>query len=65
MDKKLRNAVIAGIIIIVASAVYYFVFKPAPKTEFESCYEACTGLTPTKGLKIIPNQRCVLMCGNR
>ncbi len=52
MDKKLRNTLIFGILIISISISYYLVFKPTPttqlqiqnqKTEFDACFDKCTG----------------------
>jgi hypothetical protein len=46
MDKTLRNAIIAGILIVSISIAYFLIFKPEPKqqTEFDACYEKCTSL---------------------
>lgn len=61
MDKKLRNVLIFGIIIISLSVSYYLVLKPVPsqKTEFDACYDKCLE-TRTDQDK---NETCVHICG--
>ena len=56
MDKKLRNTIIFGIIIVAISIGYYFVIRPSQKTEFETCYQQCV----KNGMN---QNQCVINCG--
>ena len=60
MDKSLRNAIIAGIVIVVIAISYYLISKSNQKTEFDACYEQCV-----KDSIKSKSQYCVPLCGRK
>lgn len=59
MDKKLRNTLIFGIIIVSFSIFIYLVIRPNQKTEFDACYDKCTN----NGINQDKQPICVNICG--
>jgi hypothetical protein len=58
MDRKLRNTIIFGIMIISLSIAYFLVLKPikTQRTEFDACYEKCVQVSNNE-------KACIATCG--
>lgn len=59
MDRKLRNTIIFGIIIVSLSIFIYLVIRPNQKTEFDACYDKCTN----NGSAQDKHGTCMILCG--